>query len=155
MLTYAVAFLGLSLMPGFESRPNGHSCSKSVRFTEIEEDFVPCLSWPREHYYIYCPIVRRGEHTCDEGGLCEQKVKFLWKEYEFWVLWVEGGFAQKRWVMEDRRGCRIEEKVVWVDRKRLGLSMTLDGLPIMKYGDLNVEAEYIFTSDLKCIGRGI
>ena len=92
---------------------------------------------------------------CAEGGLCERKVKFLWKEYEYWVLWVEGGFVQKRWVMEDRRGRRIEEKVVWVDRKGSGLSMTLDGLPIMKYGDLNVEAEYMFTSDLEYIGKGI
>ena len=33
--------------------------------------------------------------------------------------------------------------------------MTLDSLPIVKYGDLNVEAEYIFTSDLKYIGKGI
>ena len=142
-------------MSGSESCLNGCSCSKSVQFVEIKEDFIPHLSQPCEHYYIYCPIAWRGEHTCDEGGLCEQKVKFLWKEYEYWVLWVEGGYVQKRWVMEDRRGCRIEEKVVWVDRKGLGLLMTLDGLPIVKYGDPNVEAEYIFTGDLKYIGKGI
>jgi hypothetical protein len=65
-------------------------------------------------------MVLEEGHKCDDRGLCERKVKLLWKEYEYLVLWVEGHAAQKWWVMEDRKGRRVEEKLVWVDRKGLG-----------------------------------
>lgn len=128
---------------------------KSVRFDESGEGFEGYLKAPREHIYIYCPLALRGGHLCDEVETCRRKVKLLWREYEYQVLSVEGHVAQKWWVMEDGRGRRIDEKMVWMDRGGSGASTTVAGLPLVKYGNSDMEPEIVFSGDLKCIGRGI
>ena len=61
----------------------GFSC-RAVNLEKGEHQVVICFV---NHKVTHWCRYREG-NTCDEGELCERKVKFLWKEYEFWVLWV-------------------------------------------------------------------